>query len=81
MAHYRDISDIQYRVAELEKWIKKNAPECPVEQKHLDEGTRERAYWHYGYMVGLRDMLRFLTDAQHATEHNPLDKPSSYSVA
>ncbi len=28
------------------------------QQRHLDEGTVERAYWHYGYMVALRDVLR-----------------------
>jgi len=27
------------------------------EQKHLDEGL-EREYWHYGYAIALRDILR-----------------------
>jgi hypothetical protein len=39
---------------------KKNAPECQVEQKHLDAGTPERVYWHYGYLCALRDALDLL---------------------
>ena len=31
------------------------------EQRHLDAGTPEREYWHYGYMVALRDVIRLLT--------------------
>ena len=27
------------------------------EQEHLDEGTKARLYWHYGYAMGLRDVL------------------------
>jgi hypothetical protein len=28
------------------------------EQKHLYEGSSERVYWHYGYAMALRDILR-----------------------
>ena len=28
------------------------------EQNHLDGGTPERDYWHYGYGVGVLDILR-----------------------
>ena len=41
-------------------WLRKDHPECGDEQKHLDEGSIERAYWHYGYMVALGDTLRLL---------------------
>ena len=27
------------------------------EQRHLDEGSAERAYWHAGYAQALRDVL------------------------
>ena len=27
------------------------------EQRHLNMGTPERVYWHYGYLMGLRDTL------------------------
>ena len=28
-----------------------------VEQRHLEEGTSERAYWHHGYAMGSVDAL------------------------
>jgi hypothetical protein len=28
--------------------------------KHLDEGTPERAYWHAGYLTAMRDVLRMI---------------------
>lgn len=48
----------------IEEWLRTTAPECFQEQSHLTEGTRERAYWHYGYMVALRDALRLLGQAK-----------------
>jgi hypothetical protein len=42
----------------LRDWLKENAPECCEEQRHLDAGTPERVYWHYGYLCALRDVLR-----------------------
>jgi hypothetical protein len=51
---------IQSRADELKDWLTANAPEAATEQRHLDEGTRERAYWHYGYVSALQDVLRLL---------------------
>ena len=31
------------------------------EQKHLDIGTSERVYWHYGYGMAIRDILNNFT--------------------
>jgi len=82
MAKFKDISAVQNRVRELDEWLLKNAPESLVEQKHLDEGTRERVYWHYGYMVALRDVLRFLTDAEVSSQKSySQDSSSSHSLA
>ena len=38
----------------------KNAKEKGLtqEQKHLDNGTTEREYWHYGYAICLNDILK-----------------------
>ena len=63
---FSDISSIEKRVRDLREWLQKNAPASLTEQKHLDEGTQERAYWHYGYMVALKDILSFLTDSESA---------------
>lgn len=39
------------------QWINENAPYISHDQKHLDADTVERAYWHYGYSVALRDVI------------------------
>lgn len=41
-------------------WLRENAPEISDEQKHLDSGTAERAYWHYGYAAALQDIKNCL---------------------
>ena len=43
------------------KWLEDNHPSCFSEQLHLNDGSTERAYWHYGYMVALTDALRLLS--------------------
>jgi len=48
---------LEERIAALRGWLAGHAPACGREQAHLDEGTRERAYWHYGYLMALRDVL------------------------
>lgn len=64
MAEYRKISDLERRADDLLAWLEGYAPDSLVEQKHLTEGSPERAYWHYGYMVAVRDVLKFLTDSE-----------------
>ena len=34
------------------------------EQRHTEEGSIERAYWHHGYAMALRDTL-LLLDSSH----------------
>jgi hypothetical protein len=50
---------IEERIAGLTEWLKEHAPEVE-QQRQLDEGSRERAYWHYGYLVALRDLRDLL---------------------
>ena len=59
---FKDVRSIGERANQLAAWICENSAECISEQRHLNEGSRERAYWQYGYMVALRDVLRFLAD-------------------
>lgn len=58
--------EISRRVEELGRWLKDNAPTCELSQKHLDQGSTEQAYWHFGYLCALRDVVsmmnRRLTD-------------------
>ncbi|HLX25149.1 MAG TPA: hypothetical protein VKR38_17500 [Usitatibacter sp.] len=42
----------------LEKWLEEHAPQVRKQQAHLDEGTDARAYWNYGYLMALRDVLK-----------------------
>ena len=48
---------LRQRADGLEDWLRENAPEVGKEQAHLDEGSVARAYWNYGYLVALRDVL------------------------
>jgi hypothetical protein len=49
------------RVADLASWLAQNASYCEIEQKHLNEGAVEQAYWHYGYLSALRDVVSMLS--------------------
>lgn len=51
---------IARRRGDQRAWLNEHAPEVFEEQSHLNEGSRERTYWHYGYMVALSDVLRLL---------------------
>jgi hypothetical protein len=33
------------------------------DQRHLQDGSEQRAYWHYGYASALKDVLAILDDA------------------
>lgn len=52
---------IARRIEELSHWLELNSPYVPVDQKHLDEGSPEQAYWHLGYRAALVDAMRLLT--------------------
>ena len=54
------LEQIQQRIDGQRKWLLETAPECVTEQKHLNEGSQERVYWHYGYQVALADVLKLL---------------------
>jgi hypothetical protein len=48
---------INEKIAVLTRWLAENASDCESAQKHLDQGTAEQAYWHYGYLCALRDVI------------------------
>lgn len=56
---------LRERAEGLSAWLREHAPYCSEEQTHLDAESRERAYWHYGYAVALRDVLELLGSGQH----------------
>lgn len=59
---------IRHRAKAIEMWLQKNGGAALDEQRHLDTGSRERAYWHYGYMVALRDVLRLISGQSPSLE-------------
>lgn len=67
--HMNSEDAIHRRIAELEAWLKTQGVDVKREQAHLDVGSRERLYWHYGYLVGLRDAVNALTRAEALHVH------------
>ena len=63
------VDKLQLRRNGLRKWLAEQAPNCDREQAHLDSGTSERVYWHYGYAVALRDALALLERSASARKH------------
>lgn len=48
------------RIDELSHWLRDKAPFCEIAQKHLDSGTAEQAYWNFGYLCALRDVVSMI---------------------
>jgi hypothetical protein len=57
------IKKLEDRRDGIRQWLGDNAPFCAADQRHLDENTPERAYWHYGYQAALDDAVRLLKRA------------------
>ncbi len=53
-------SSLQKRIPGLNAWLETTGIDCKNEQRHCEDGTVERVYWHYGYMVALRDALNLI---------------------
>jgi hypothetical protein len=53
-------SAIRTRLQGIREWMAEEAPYVTTDQRHLDEHTPERAYWHYGYQAALGDVLALL---------------------
>jgi hypothetical protein len=56
-----DLSVLERRAKAISDWLKENGRECFDLQKNLDQDSQERIYWHYGYLVALRDVYGYLT--------------------
>jgi hypothetical protein len=50
------IGALDLQIERLAKWVETHAPYCATEQSHTIEASRERGYWHHGYLAALRDM-------------------------
>jgi len=54
------IQAISDKLRELTCWLGENARGCDISQKHLDAGSIEQVYWHYGYACAIRDILSLI---------------------
>ena len=48
---------LQGEIAELAQWLAAQGLELHSDKAHMDEGSRDRLYWRYGYFVGLQKAL------------------------
>ncbi len=48
---------LQRRANELRAWLETHGQDCWDRQKHLDDGTTEQVYWHFGYLAAVQDVL------------------------
>lgn len=53
-------SALERRIAGIEDYLDKHSTKVKEQQAHLKESTTESLYWHYGYMMALKDILRQL---------------------
>ena len=60
-------SALEHRIHGVAVWLDDAAPYAQFDQRHLDTGTPEQAYWHLGYVAALRDALQLLRDAEENT--------------
>ncbi len=54
---FQQIQAIVDKANALDRWLSEHVPYVETSQKHLDPATIEQAYWHYGYVCALRDVL------------------------
>lgn len=55
----KNVAKLQHRYDAMVRWLQEDHPEVS-QQKHLNAGSVEQAYWHYGYAIALRDVLTLL---------------------
>lgn len=64
MSVSKQIALLELRRDNLLGWLDDEAPYTAADQKHLDQGTPERAYWHHGYQAALTDVIELLSRAE-----------------
>lgn len=50
-------SALRARMEGMRAWMADEVPYAAADQQHLNADTPECAYWHYGYMSALKDVL------------------------
>ncbi len=59
------LSALKERHDALVEWLEREAADCVAEQRHLEEGTVERIYWHYRLSNGVAGRARDVSHREH----------------
>ncbi len=70
-------SQIAARAQQLAIWLEEQAPYAQFDQRHLDSGTPEQAYWHLGYAAALKDVISLLNVDDEGRRDTPNRFPSA----
>lgn len=60
MSAERNLALLAERRDNIREWLLQQGEHTDLEQRHLDSGSPEQAYWHHGYQAALDDMLKLL---------------------
>jgi hypothetical protein len=60
MSAERNLALLVERRDNIRDWLQQQGELAETEQRHLDAGSTEQAYWHHGYQAALDDMLKLL---------------------
>jgi hypothetical protein len=53
---------LHIEIAALGAWLAAQGLDLHSDTAHADEGSRDRLYWRYGYLVGLQHAQALLTN-------------------
>ena len=62
------VTALHARISAHTDFLLQADPFCYTEQKHLTEGSSERVYWHYGYMMACKDIAQQIVGLQRQLE-------------
>jgi hypothetical protein len=71
---------LEHRIAQLGNWLDDESPFARFDQRHLDPGTPEQAYWHLGYMMALQDALALIQGEGDGAETASVQSPRDADV-
>jgi hypothetical protein len=55
------VAALRREIAELATWLTAQGLDLHSDKPHIDEGTRDRLYFSFGYFAGLKKALATLT--------------------
>lgn len=62
-------------------WLKKNHPSVVKENKHLNQDGETRAYWHYGYLMAISDIIKKIEQLEASMASEPSNESRTDKVS